>query len=62
MIRNNQNRDGTEELCVGCGTTRHSWKGSNRRGYLKGEEKYCCHDCAEGIECTCDLETFVELK
>jgi hypothetical protein len=55
MIRNNRNTTVTEKICVGCGMPENSWKGNNGRGYLKGEETYCCRDCAEGVECTCGV-------
>jgi hypothetical protein len=56
VIRGNQPIDLLEEICIGCGVPRNRWRGNNGRGYWKGEETYCCKDCAEGIECACDLQ------
>jgi hypothetical protein len=55
MMSNNQYTAVIEEVCIGCGMHKSSWKGNNRGGYAKDGERYCCQDCAEGIECTCSL-------
>jgi hypothetical protein len=43
-----------EDICVGCGTEESEWKGNQGKGYMKEGQVFCCKDCAEGIECTCD--------
>jgi hypothetical protein len=54
------NNPQTDEICVGCGIHKSSWNGNNGRGYLKGEERYCCRDCTELIDCTCGLWPYIK--
>jgi hypothetical protein len=44
---------GIEDICAGCGVGSSEWKGNQGRGYMKNRQVYCCHDCAENIECNC---------
>jgi hypothetical protein len=46
----------TKKTCAGCGIHQSHWKENSGEGYSKGEEIYCCRDCADGVECTCNLK------
>jgi hypothetical protein len=40
-----------EETCLGCGIEKNEWGDS--RGYLDGDQVFCCQGCAEDMACTC---------
>jgi hypothetical protein len=44
-----------KRICAGCGIHKICWRENNGEGYSKDEEIYCCRDCAEEIECICNL-------
>lgn len=60
--QNNRHTSIIEGICVGCGMHNNSWSANNAIGYLKGEEMYCCQDCAEGIECIRNQQLIIYLK
>ncbi len=36
-----------------CGVERSVWQGNKGKGYTRHGATYCCHECAEGFECSC---------
>jgi hypothetical protein len=45
-----------EDICAGCGIESSEWQGNQGKGFMKNDQLYCCRDCAEDIECNCQLQ------
>ncbi|MBW3661248.1 MAG: hypothetical protein KY397_06400 [Gemmatimonadetes bacterium] len=43
-----------ENECPECGKDREEWP--DPTGYVKEGERYCCRGCAEGTDCTCEVD------
>lgn len=43
----------TGRTCLSCGMGQEEWKGNFGKGYVRGEERYCCLGCADGDGCGC---------
>jgi hypothetical protein len=42
-------------ICAGCGVDETEWQGNHGQGYKQDGHMYCCQDCAEDIECSCNF-------
>jgi len=42
-----------EVTCLICGLSRRDWRVNDGRGFIRGEQPYCCKACADGQGCQC---------